>query len=197
MPRLSPAHYLWFILLGLLCFGGVLWLTRPAEPPAPLPQLQAWQAPLLQPLAAGQLPLRRLSETLPGTLWLVPRLDGLRLVYRSKTPAWSAEAELQLSAPQRDSLHKAMAVTPNSPEQPLSEVLAEELGEQPIAELRLTPLESAPDMAQVQATFGAPRLRLELAEGEAWVYPEQGLTVHWREGQLALMHVAPRSALAR
>lgn len=42
-----------------------------------------------------------------------------------------------------------------------------------------------------------PRLRLQLAQGEAWVYPQLGLTAHLPDDDLRLMLAVPRQALEK
>ncbi|MCY1379006.1 hypothetical protein D9M69_666870 [compost metagenome] len=46
-------------------------------------------------------------------------------------------------------------------------------------------------------SVGQPRLRLELDAGQAWVYPEAGLTAHTADEQLLLLQVVPRDALGQ
>ncbi|RMS64203.1 hypothetical protein ALP65_02437 [Pseudomonas aeruginosa] len=56
-------------------------------------------------------------------------------------------------------------------------------------------------LAQVMAAklevFDAARLRLQLAQGEAWVYPQLGLTAHLPDDDLRLMLAVPRQALEK
>ena len=47
---------------------------------------------------------------------------------------------------------------------------------------------------RLAASLGQPRLSLELAEGQAWIYPQWGLTVHLRGDDIALLHALPRKA---
>ena len=51
--------------------------------------------------------------------------------------------------------------------------------------------------ADLSASLGEPRLRLQLQEGEAWVYPQLGLTAHLRGEQLQLLRAVPRRLLIR
>lgn len=192
--RLRPLHYAWFVLLALGSFALAYWAQCPAPPAEPLDRLQAWQESLFIPLAERRLSLRALVAEVPGQLWLQPHLEGPRLVHRGDRDGWSLEAELALSEEQRRSLQRAMPAVPDSAEQPLGERLAEDLAGQGIAQLHLRPEAQGIEEARVAATFGSPRLRLELAEGQAWVYPAQGLTVHLRDEQLVLLHWAPLPA---
>ncbi|EKA51775.1 hypothetical protein PABE177_0401, partial [Pseudomonas aeruginosa ATCC 700888] len=49
----------------------------------------------------------------------------------------------------------------------------------------------------LRASLGQPRLRLQLAQGEAWVYPQLGLTAHLPDDDLRLMLAVPRQALEK
>ena len=196
---LRPAHYLWFAVLAAGSFLLAYLAVRPQPPVEPLAEFKSWQAPLLQPLAEGRLALSELVDMAPGELWLQPRLDGPRLLYRAELAengrAWEVEAELDLTAEQRQSLQQATAAQVADGEVPLGAGLREELGTQKIAQLLIKPGTVPVAESALLPTFGPPRLRLQLAEGEALVYPEQGLTVHLLEGQVLLLHWVPRAAL--
>ena len=196
---LRPAHYLWFAMLAAGSFLLAYLVVRPQPLAEPLAEFKSWQAPLLQPLAEGRLALSELVDIAPGELWLQPRLDGPRLLYRAKLAengrAWEVEAELDLTAEQRQSLQQATAAQVADGEVPLGAGLREELGTQKIAQLLIKPGTVPVAESALLPTFGPPRLRLQLAEGEALVYPEQGLTVHLLEGQVRLLHWVPRAAL--
>ncbi|MBC9252614.1 hypothetical protein A9179_20305 [Pseudomonas alcaligenes] len=184
------------LLACLLALGlNYLW-QRPAEP---LGWLGEWQGKVLQPLAEGQLNLGQLRERLPdGELWVQPRLDGLRLLYRGELLAddlsWRLQAELTLSEAQRTSLGQATGLGPRDAEQPLAAALQEHLGGYPIGALELRP-QGEIGAARLAASLGEPRLRLQLPAGEAWVYPQLGLTAHLAAEQLQLLHAVPRSLL--
>jgi len=197
LPALRPLHWLLFALLALAFFAWGVWLMRAPERVEPLPWLAEWQAPVLTPLAEDQLKLSALSAAVAGELWLQPREDGPRLLYRAQLDsagAWQLEAELVLSESERASLMTALDLAPEDAEQPLSEQLAEQLGQHGVSALSLTPLEPVP-AERLLATLGQPRLRLELVEGEAWIYPQQGLTAHLLDEKVQLLRVVPRRAL--
>ncbi|RJG12490.1 hypothetical protein D3879_04150 [Pseudomonas cavernicola] len=198
MPPLRLQHWLLFALVALLFFAWGGWLMRAPDKVAPLPGLAEWQSQVLTPLAENQLTLSRLSAVAEGELWLQPRLDGPRLLYRAELAAsgevWQLEAELALSDSERVSLMAATGLEPKDAEQPLSQQLLAQLGSHALATLTLTPLQPVSG-ERVAASLGQPRLRLELAEGEAWVYPLQGLTAHLQDDQLQLLRVVPRRAL--
>lgn len=184
------------LLACLLAYGlSHLW-QRPA---APLHWLGEWQGQVLQPLAEGQLTLQQLRARLPqGELWVQPQLDGLRLVYRGELATtdvpWSLQAELELSEVERASLAQAAGLGPRDAEQPLAAALQDSLGQHRISALDLRP-QAAVEQARVVASLGEPRLRLQLQAGEAWVYPQQGLTAHLSEERLQLLRTVPRSLL--
>ena len=196
---LRPAHYLWFALLAAGSFLLAYLALRPQPPAEPLAEFKHWQAPLLQPLAEGRLNLAQLVDAAPGELWLQPRLEGPRLLYRAELAengrTWAVEAELSLTTEQRQSLQQATAAQVADGEVPLGAGLRDELGPQTIAQLLIKPVATPVVEATLLPTFGPPRLRLQLAEGDALVYPEQGLTVHLLDGQVQLLHWVPRAAL--
>ncbi len=196
---LRPAHYLWFALLAAGSFLLACLALRPQPPAEPLAEFKHWQAPLLQPLAEGRLNLAQLVDAAPGELWLQPRLEGPRLLYRAELAengrTWAVEAELSLTTEQRQSLQQATAAQVADGEVPLGAGLRDELGPQTIAQLLIKPVATPVVEATLLPTFGPPRLRLQLAEGDALVYPEQGLTVHLLDGQVQLLHWVPRAAL--
>jgi hypothetical protein len=198
MPPLRTQHWLVFAAVALLFFAWGAWLTRPPVPAAPLPWLDEWQAKVLTPLADDRLSLARLQDQVVGELWLQPSLQGPRLFYRGQWPAggepWTLEAELALSEAERASLVAAQGANAQDGEQPLSEQLLAQLGSHAIASLVLKPQDEVA-VERLVGSLGQPRLRLELDEGQAWVYPELGLTLHVQDERLSLLHALPRKAL--
>lgn len=199
MKRRPPA--LLFTVVALAsCLLGYWWLVPREEKAEPMPWLAKWQAEVLQPLAEDSLTLGQLADHLPkAELWLQPRLDGPRLLLRDaqalESGAWVLEAELALTAAQRDSLAAASGVKPNDAEQPQSAQIQEQLAGQRIEALSLQP-QQATSAASLSASLGAPRLRLQLPEGEAWVYPQLGLTAHLKDDRLQLLRAVPRRLLS-
>ena len=193
---LKVQHWLIFALVAALFFAWGAWLMRSAEV-EPVANLQQWRDVLLQPLAEDELMLREVRAVAPGELWLEPRLDGARLVYRAPLEGeegeWSLEAELKLSAEQRDSLMTAQGLKAGDSEQALGQSLVDQMAGFSIASLNLSaPQALASD--RLAASLGQPRLTLELAEGQAWVYPQWGLTVHLQGDEVELLHAVPRKA---
>jgi hypothetical protein len=198
MPPLRAQHGLIFVVVALLFFAWGAWLMRPHPAAAPLPWLAEWQPAVIVPLADNRLSLAMLRTQVEGELWLQPRLDGARLLYRADWQAsgapWTLEAELGLGEAERVSLMAAAGLGEGDAEQPLSKQLLAELGTHAIAALSLKP-QQAVAAERLVSSLGPPRLRLELGEGEAWVYPESGLTAHTEDEQLLLLYVVPRQAL--
>lgn len=195
-PPLRAQHGLLFIVVAMLFFAWGAWLMRGTEV-QPVANLQTWRDALLQPLADDHLQLADLQRLAPGELWLEPRLDGARLSYRARLQGeegeWSLQAVLALSDSQRDSLMAAQGLRPGDAEQVLPAVLVEQMARFSIASLNLSaPASLASE--RLAASLGQPRLSLELAEGQAWVYPQWGLTVHLRGDDIALLHALPRKA---
>ncbi len=198
LPPLRLQHGLIFVAVALLFFAWGAWLKRPQSAPAPLPWLAEWQAAVLVPLADNRLSLAMLRAQVQGELWLQPRLDGARLLYRADWQAsgepWALEAELELDEAERASLMAAAGLGERDDAQPLGRQLLAELGSHAIVGLTLNP-QQAVAAERLLSSLGQPRLLLELDEGQAWVYPEAGLTVHTADEQLLLLQVVPRAAL--
>jgi len=193
---LKAQHWLIFALVAALFFAWGAWLMRSGEV-HPLANLQQWRDALLQPLAEDELTLREVQALAPGELWLEPRLDGARLSYRATLEGeegeWSLQAELALSKNQRESLLAAQGLKAGDAELALDQSLVDQMAGFSIASLNLSaPQALASD--RLAASLGPPRLTLELAEGQAWVYPQWGLTVHLRGDDVALLHAVPRNA---
>jgi len=200
LARRPPALLFTIVALVSCLFG--YWLLTPREDrAAPMPWLGAWQVEVLQPLAEDRLNLGQLATRLPeAELWLQPRLDGPRLLLRDRptlgATIWLLEAELALTEAQRASLAEASGLRPNDPEQPQSRAMLEQLTERAVAAIDLRPQQAVP-AAGLSASLGAPRLRLQLPQGEAWVYPQLGMTVHVLDGNLQLLRVVPRRLLSQ
>lgn len=197
-PPLRMQHWLLFVVIAIAFFAWGGWLMRSTGKPEALAGMAQWQQQLLTPMAEGKLPLSKLNELSAGELWLQPRLDGPRLVFRSELAEagqrWKLEAVLVLTEREHSSLMTATGLKSTDPEQPLSATILAEMGQHQLATLALRPEQPVSDQ-QVIASFGAPRLRLELENGEGWVYPLQGLTAHVQDEHLLLLHVVPRSTL--
>ncbi|MFC5694928.1 hypothetical protein ACFPU0_05060 [Pseudomonas sp. GCM10022186] len=196
MPPLRTIHWLLFAAVAVLFFSMALWMSRQADQAEPLAWLVDWQKAVIEPLAEQELTLTQLSEQAPGELWLQPRADGPRLVYRSEQGrdegAWRLEAELELSGSEHASLAKALGK--GTEEQPLSGEMLGQLGGHRVAVLNMVPMAEV-SAARLAASIGPPRLRMRTGEGEAWVYPQQGLSVHLSDGKLQLLHLVPREAM--
>lgn len=193
---LKAQHWLIFALVAVLFFAWGAWLMRGTEV-EPVANLQQWRDALLQPLAEDELTLRDVQASAPGELWLEPRLDGARLVYRAPLEGeegeWSLEAELKLSREQRDSLMTAQGLKAGDSEQVLGQSLVDQMAGFSIASLNLNAPQALAS-ERLAASLGQPRLTLELGDGQAWVYPQWGLTVHLRGDEVALLHAVPRQA---
>lgn len=200
MPPLRVQHGLLFALLAGLFFAWGAWLMRGPQAPTPLPWLAGWQARVLPPLVDERLSLAALSAQVEGELWLQPQAaeQGARLLYRGalrdEEALWQVQAEVQLSDAERASLVKAVGLA--GEEQPLSAQMVGQLARQPIERVAFTAPPSVP-AERVAATLGQPRLRLPLPEGEAWVYPQWGLTVRVQDEVVLSLQALPKRAMQR
>ncbi len=176
--RVRIATILSAVVLSFFALGYWMGGEDTAEP-------LAWQErfndTLWVPLKERRLELGTLERTLgEGWLWLISA-DGQPLLVsryglQSDGQAWRVQAVVELNAEQLDSLVQAQAWQPGQHDQPLSPAVGEALAAQAISRLSLIPAEAV-DVEQIQATFGNPDMRLEVAEGEAWVYPKAGVVI--------------------
>lgn len=196
MPRLRPVHGMFFLVIALLAFGLGTWVARTSAPPKPPQWFNDWKERVFAPLADDKLALDDLQNQQPGELWLTASQDGPQLHYRGKLVTaegpWHVEAELALSEAEHASLAKATGMQPGSKDQPLSAELMSQLGNKPVSELALAPQEDLA-VGRLAVSLGDPRLRLQVDGGEAWVYPEKGMTLLHRDGTLQWIRVVPRS----
>ncbi|WP_342245053.1 hypothetical protein [Pseudomonas sp. OTU5201] len=196
LPSLRSSHWLLLAAVAVLFFSLALWMSKQSDRAEPLPWLVDWQESVIVPLADDDLTLERLTELASGELWLQPRAEGPRLVYRSEQEReegiWRLEAELELSDSEHASLAKALGK--GTEEQPLSGEMLGQLSGHRVAVLNMVPMSDV-SVARLAASIGPPRLRLRTGEGEVWVYPQQGLSVHLLEGKLQLLHLVPREAM--
>ncbi|UVE18095.1 hypothetical protein NVV93_01445 [Pseudomonas sp. LS44] len=187
----------WLIYAAVVAVSAwSLWTLRAQQPGEPLPWLVDWQQQVFTPLAEERLSVQELRALAPGALWIQPQGEaGPRLLYRADWQAndlaWQLEAELALTQKERDSLLAATGIAASAAEQELSEELLGQLAQHHFASLLLKPVAAVADK-RVIASLGPPRVRLGVEEGgEAWVYPEQGLTLYLRDGQLQLLQNLP------
>lgn len=201
LPPLRAQHWLIFAGVAVIFFSWGAWLMRGPQMVEPLAWLQKWQADIFDPLAADQLTLARLSDEVEeeGELWLQPRLDGSRLLYRGELEAddqvWTVEARVALSDDELVSLMAAAGVDEKGEEQPLNTQLVRQLGHYQIIYLGLKPLGSVTTQ-QIISSLGQPKLRLELKEGgQALIFPQLGLTAHTIDDDVDLLYAVPQRLL--
>ena len=187
-----PPTLLFTIVALASCLLGYWLLTPRADRSEPLAWMQQWDAEVFQPLLAERLSVAQLGRQLSATeLWLQP---GPRLLLRGELDGWQVEGELALSEAQRASLVEASGIGADAAEQPQSAQLLEQLADRPIAAVDLRPRQAVP-AARLSASLGAPRLRLQLQDGEAWVYPQQGLTAHLQDDLVLALRAVPKRLL--
>ncbi|WP_152219453.1 hypothetical protein [Pseudomonas sp. SCB32] len=200
MPRIRPVYGMFFLVIAVLAFALGSWVARTSAPPMPPLWFGEWEDQLFEPLADDRLTLREVHARLPGELWLTANQDGPQLFYRGQLHTdeglWHVEAELELSKAEHASLAKATGVQPGSKDQPLSAELMRQLENKPVAELALAPQEELA-VGRLAVSLGDPRVRLQTDAGEAWVYPERGLTLMHKDGLLQWVRVAPRSTFEK
>ncbi|MBQ57312.1 MAG: hypothetical protein CMK72_20760 [Pseudomonadaceae bacterium] len=195
---LSSKHIVFLIIVAVLFFAWGAWLTKPAAPASALKWLSGWQQQVLDPLAQDQLHLSELAHQVSGDLWLQPRKDGARLLFRGSFEEsgqpWAVEGDVQMDAAEMSSLMAAAGLTLQDDEQPLSAQMLAPLGKHRVSAITvLAPKDIAPE--RLVSSIGQPRLRLELPAGVAWVYPQQGLTAHILDDAVQLIRIVPSKLL--
>lgn len=200
MPRLRPVHGMFFLVIAVLAFALGSWIARTSAPPKSPQWLGEWQEKVFEPLADDRLTLGELQTQLPGELWLAASQDGPQLHYRGQLRTdeglWHIEAELALSEAEHTSLAQATGMQPGSKDQPLSGELMRQLDSKPVADLALAPQEELA-VGRLALSLGDPKLRLQTDAGEAWVYPERGLTLLHKDGLLQWLRVVPRTTFEK
>jgi len=191
---------MFFLVIAVLAFALGSWVARTSAPPKPPQWFGVWKAKVFEPLADGRLSLNELQAVQPGELWLTASQDGPQLHYRGQLHTdeglWHVEAELALSEAEHASLAKATGMQPGSKDQPLSAELMRQLENKPVADLALVPQEELA-VGRLAVSFGDPKLRLQTDAGEAWVYPERGLTLLHKDGLLQWLRVVPRTSFEK
>ncbi len=185
---LRVQHLLFYALLASAIFTLAIWLGRAAQP---LAELQDWQVRLLDPLADARLRLATLQEVQAGQLWLQAGQPQARLLWRAEQAGWRLQAELQWSASWAERLQPVLAGMAADAEQALTGEWPVQWAELPVSSLSLQPLHSV-SAEQLAASLGKPRLRLELSEGLAWVYPQWALTAQLVDEQVQGLLAQPR-----
>lgn len=176
-------------------FIALFWFFRPAEQAEPVPEWQWLTQQWLTPVAQQKLTAGQLREA-GGALWLEAQSGQLRLVYRvefeHEQSQWRAQAQIAVPADQLQALQaeQAWGLGEHSLSIEQSRAFAEQLVEQ--LWLASEPRWSA---AQWLASAGQPRLKLQMDNGQAWVYPPEGLTAHIEQDQVTLLHQVSAQAM--
>lgn len=196
LPRIHGVRVPLFTL-SAAAVAAALWFLRPTPEIEPEP-VRDWswlEQELLEPVAGEQMTLAQLQQY-PGSLWLQVRPDASRLLYRAEferaAVQWRLQAEVSTTAGELQRLRRELQLD-NAERQLQAEQVPHFVGHS-VASLWLnsTPKLSA-DAWQVSA--GEPRLRLQMPEGQAWVYPPRGLTAHVEDGQIILIQQVPARAM--
>lgn len=192
MFRARPGVPLFFLIgLGVACG---IWLLqwRQSEAPQAITEWSAWQESLLQPVAEERLTLGQLAAVAgAGQLWVRALPGHSALLYRGTLGAdWVLEGRIDATPEEISGWVSEAGVVDEAGLQSLPAGRLGELAERQVTLINLKPDSSVADK-DLEATLGMPRLRLEMSDGVAWLYPQQGITAHFAEQQLVLLQVVP------
>lgn len=196
LPRINGVRLPLFTL-GAVVIAATYWFMRPTPPvlPEPTPEWRWLEQKLLEPVARERLTVAELQR-FSGALWLRVRLGEASLLYRTEFEhdalQWRLQAEVTAQAEELQELQRELQLDTGERQLQAEQVLR--FTERPLQSLMLT---STPAFSAEawQAGAGEPRLRLEMPEGQAWVYPPRGLTAHIQDGQVTLIQQVPARAM--
>lgn len=170
-------------LLGVMVLCAFVfsdWLAKPEEP-----QQLAWKAhyqkSLWTPLQQRSLTLAEVGRALGnGDLWMISADGEPRLVSRHAVESdgrqWRAQAVIALDMQQTDTLVKAQAWQPGSPDQRVTPAMGAALAGYPVERISMTP-DQPLELRYIQNTFGPADVRMPVSQGEAWIYAREGVVV--------------------
>lgn len=181
--------------VSAVLFVALFWYFQPADQAEPVPQWQWLSEQWLTPVAQQQLTAGQLREV-GGGLWLEIEPAEQRLLYRAEFShgqrQWRVQAHI--AAPQ--SQLQALKTEQGWPqgEHGLTVEQSLNFADFKVEQLWLT---SAPRLTAEQwlASAGTPRLKLQMQNGQAWVYPPLGLTAHIEDQQVTLIHQVSQQAM--
>lgn len=196
LPRINGVNLPVFTLSAVLVLA-LIWFFRPTPEPLPEPSAEwRWlERELLEPVAGERLTLGDLQSH-AGGVWLQSRPGELRLLYRAEferdAVTWRLQAGLAASHEALQQVQQELEL--GTGERQLQVEQVARVVDQPVDSLWLTRTPALSSDAW-QASAGEPRLRLEMPEGQAWVYPPRGLSAHVEDGQVTLIHQVPARAM--
>lgn len=167
------------VALGFFALGS--WMGQHGEP-GEVHWHGEYQDSLWQPLQRQTLTLAGVDAVLgTGSLWLINAENAPVLVSRypleSDGQNWRVQAVIGLDSEQTETLVRAQAWTPESPEQAVSPGVAAALAGRPVQRISLVPEEPL-DVLNFLGSLGNPTMRMDVGDArQAWVYPEQGAVV--------------------
>jgi hypothetical protein len=196
LPRINGVNLPVFTLSALLVVAIIWWLRpMPETLPEPGPEWIWLEQALLRPVAEERLTPADLQQY-GGSLWLQARPGELRLLYRAEfereAASWRLQAGVPAAAEELQQVREELGL--ENGERQLQVEQVARFTEHRLDNLLLTRTPALTDEAWL-ADAGEPRLRLEMPEGQAWVYPPRGLSAHVEEGQVRLIQQVPASAM--
>lgn len=183
---LRVGTWLGVILLCFFAFGK--WLGgQDGDRPEQLAWKQTYQENLWAPVQQRTLTLAGVERVLgEGSLWMISADGEPRLVSRHQLESddrqWRVQAVIGLDEQQTASLVEAQAWQPGSPDQAVSPAVGQALAAYLVERISMIP-DQPLTLGHIEGTFGPVEVRMPVSEGEAWIYPRQGVVVAVSDGQ--------------
>lgn len=196
LPRINGVNLPVFTLSAALVVAIIWWLQpTPEAQPEPSAEWRWLEQELLEPVAGERLTPGELQHY-AGGLWLQARPGEVRLLYRAEfereAAAWRLQAGLTASDEELQQLRQELQL--DNGERQLQVEQVARFADHRLDNLWLTRTPALTGEAWL-ANAGEPRLRLEMPEGQAWVYPPRGLSAHVEDGQVRLIQQVPARAM--
>lgn len=196
LPRINGVNLPVFTLSAVLVVA-LIWFLQPTPQAVPEPT-EEWrwlEQALLEPVAGERLTLSELQRH-GGGLWLQADPAELRLLYRAEferdAVTWRLQAGFAASREELQAVQQELDIDKGERQLQIEQV--PRFADHRVENLWLTrtPALSGEDWL---ASAGEPRLRLEMPEGQAWIYPPRGLSAHVEAGQITLIQQVPARAM--
>lgn len=168
------------IALGLGLVALYSWLQQEDEPRA-LDWKADYQGSLWTPLREDELTLAKVDAALGrGQLWMISSEGEPLLVSRYSLDSdglnWRVQAVIGLDHQRTESLVQAQAWEPGMADQPVAPAVGQALADQAVQRMSMIPAEPVA-VGDIIASFGNPDVRMDVSEGQAWVFAREGAVV--------------------
>lgn len=172
----------WLGVVVVCVFAFAKWqAAQEADRPQQLAWQQTYQQNLWAPVQQRTLTLAGVERVLgQGSLWMISADGEPRLVSRHQLESddrqWRLQAVIALDEQQTASLVEAQAWQPDSPDQAVSPAVGQALAAYLVDRISMIP-DQPLTLGHIEGTFGPAEVRMPVSQGEAWIYPRQGVVV--------------------